>query len=135
VSELLEGWARDTAADQPAVHIVGEQNSARAHRLRDVLTRNGIPFEFCSPESDRGRLLLEMSSQSRTAPAVDAPVALRTGFVAAVSSRHVSTGQPGGQQSAARNLDDCRRQQPSSQPHWRSGRPQHPADLGIIPMA
>jgi thioredoxin reductase (NADPH) len=59
ISELLEEWARDSAADQPAVQIIGQQHSARAHELRDVLTRNGIPIEFSPVESDRARVLLE----------------------------------------------------------------------------
>jgi thioredoxin reductase (NADPH) len=63
-SELLEEWARDSAADQPAVHIVGGQHSARAHELRDGLARNGIPFEFVLSESDRGRLLLDRSGHA-----------------------------------------------------------------------
>jgi thioredoxin reductase (NADPH) len=67
VSELLEEWARDSAADGPAVHVVGQQHSARSHELRDVLTRNGIPFEFFPAESDRGRLLLERSGHARSA--------------------------------------------------------------------
>jgi thioredoxin reductase (NADPH) len=64
INELLEEWARESAADQPAVHIVGEQHSARAHELRDGLARNGIPFEFVLSESDRGRLLLDRSGQA-----------------------------------------------------------------------
>jgi len=67
ISELLEEWARDSAADQPAVQIIGQQHSARAHELRDILTRNGIPFEFCSAESDRGRLLPERSGHTGSA--------------------------------------------------------------------
>jgi len=68
VSELLEEWARDSAAGGgPAVHIVGQQQSARSHELRDVLTRNGIPFEFFPAESDRGRLLLERSGHAGSA--------------------------------------------------------------------
>ncbi|HMG31868.1 MAG TPA: FAD-dependent oxidoreductase [Jiangellaceae bacterium] len=67
ISELLEEWARDSAEDQPAVHIIGEQHSARAHELRDLLTRNGIPFEFSPADSDRGRLLLEQSRHAGSA--------------------------------------------------------------------
>ena len=55
ISELLEEWARDSAADQPAVQIIDHQHSARGHELRDVLTRNGIPIEFSPVESDRAR--------------------------------------------------------------------------------
>jgi thioredoxin reductase (NADPH) len=61
VSELLEEWARDSATDQPAVQIIGQQYSARAHELRDVLTRNGIPIDFSPVESDRARVLLDES--------------------------------------------------------------------------
>jgi hypothetical protein len=64
---LLEEWARDSAADQPAVHIIGQQHSARSHELRDLLTRNGIPFEFFPAESDRGRLLLKQSGHAGSA--------------------------------------------------------------------
>jgi thioredoxin reductase (NADPH) len=64
VSELLEEWARDSAADQPAVQIIDQQHSARAHELRDVLTRNGIPIEFSPAESDRARVLLEESGHT-----------------------------------------------------------------------
>ena len=67
VSELLEDWAREGAEDRPAVYIVGEQHSARAHELRDLLTRNGIPFEFHLAASERGRLLLERSGHAKSA--------------------------------------------------------------------
>jgi thioredoxin reductase (NADPH) len=67
VSELLDEWVRDSAGDQPAVHIIGHQHSARAHELRDILARNGIPFEFYPEDSDRGRRLLEQSGQAGSA--------------------------------------------------------------------
>ena len=67
VSELLEDWGRESAEDRPAVHVVGEQHSARAHELRDLLTRNGIPFEFLLADSEPGRLLLERSGHARSA--------------------------------------------------------------------
>jgi thioredoxin reductase (NADPH) len=38
--------------------IVGEQWSSRSHTLRDVLTRNGIPFEFHPADSESGRRLI-----------------------------------------------------------------------------
>ena len=67
IGELLEEWSRDSVAGQPAVHIIGQHTSPRAHELRDILTRNGIPFEFFAAESDRGRLLLEQSGQTSAA--------------------------------------------------------------------
>ncbi len=59
ISELLEEWARDSSADLPAMQIVGPGNSARAYELRDILARNGIPFEFHAAESEHGRALIE----------------------------------------------------------------------------
>jgi hypothetical protein len=62
----LEDRAREGAADRPAVHVVGEQQSARGHELRDLLMRNGIAFEFLLADSERGRLLLERSGHPRS---------------------------------------------------------------------
>jgi glycine/D-amino acid oxidase-like deaminating enzyme len=58
ISDLLEEWAHEHGADEPAVRIVGEQRSARAHELRDLLARNSIPFAFHPADSDHGRVLL-----------------------------------------------------------------------------
>ena len=57
ISDLLEEWAHEHGSHQPAVQIVGEQRSARAHELRDLLARNGIPFEF-HPRGLRSRSVL-----------------------------------------------------------------------------
>src|SRR2546427_813571 len=46
VSELLEEWAHDAAPALPAVRIIDQQQSARAHELRDVLARSSIPYVF-----------------------------------------------------------------------------------------
>jgi hypothetical protein len=40
ISELLEEWAYEAAPALPAVWIIDRQQSARAHELRDVLSRN-----------------------------------------------------------------------------------------------
>ena len=64
ISDLLEEWAHEHGADQPAVQIVGEQRSARAHELRDLLARNGIPFAFHPADSDHGRVLLDQAGYS-----------------------------------------------------------------------
>jgi thioredoxin reductase (NADPH) len=58
VSELLQ----EAAAWRPAfeaVRIVGEPGAPRSHEMRDVLTRNSVPFRFIAAESDEGRALLE----------------------------------------------------------------------------
>lgn len=64
ISDLLEEWAHEQGVDQPAVQIVGEQRSARAHELRDLLARNGIPFAFHHADSDQGRVLLDRAGYS-----------------------------------------------------------------------
>src|SRR5215475_12967937 len=46
VSELLEEWAHDADPAVPAVRIIAEQQSPRAHELRDVLARSSIPYAF-----------------------------------------------------------------------------------------
>jgi thioredoxin reductase (NADPH) len=64
VSALLTAWSR--GRDVPrfeAVRIVGEQWSARSHELRDLLQRNGFPYGFYTPDSERGRELLADAAQ------------------------------------------------------------------------
>ena len=47
VGDLVAAWARGRDIERfEAVRIVGEQWSARAHELRDLLGRNGIPHGF-----------------------------------------------------------------------------------------
>src|SRR6516225_474898 len=59
VSELLEEWAHEAAPVLPAVRIVAQQGSARAHELRDLLARNGVPYVFHTAESAEGRSWLQ----------------------------------------------------------------------------
>jgi thioredoxin reductase (NADPH) len=64
VSALLTAWSR--GRDVPrfeAVRIVGEQWSAPSHELRDLLQRNGFPYGFYTPDSERGRELLADAAQ------------------------------------------------------------------------
>jgi thioredoxin reductase (NADPH) len=64
VSALLTAWSR--GRDVPrfeAVRIVGEQWSAHSHELRDLLQRNGFPYGFYTPDSERGRELLADAAQ------------------------------------------------------------------------
>src|SRR5215813_3983769 len=63
VSELLEEWAHDAAPAVPAVRIIAEQQSARAHELRDLLARNGIPYLFHAAESADGQSWLAQAGQ------------------------------------------------------------------------
>jgi thioredoxin reductase (NADPH) len=63
VSELLEEWAHDAAPALPAVRIIAEQRSARAHELRDTLGRSSIPYVFHAAESADGQSWLQQAGQ------------------------------------------------------------------------
>lgn len=39
--------------------IVGEEWAPRSHELRDLLTRNSIPFEFYAADSEAGQQLIQ----------------------------------------------------------------------------
>jgi thioredoxin reductase (NADPH) len=61
VAKLLGRWARATAGagsfPEP-VRLVGPRLSPRTHALRDLLSRNNIPYGFYQTENDDGRRLL-----------------------------------------------------------------------------
>jgi thioredoxin reductase (NADPH) len=59
VSELLDEWASGHDHGRPAVHVIAQEGSARAHKLRDLLARNGVPFDFHLAGSPAGRALLK----------------------------------------------------------------------------
>jgi thioredoxin reductase (NADPH) len=64
IVELLEEWSRALAPGFVAVRIVGEQGTARCHELRDLLGRNGVPYEFCAADSADGRAVIERTGPS-----------------------------------------------------------------------
>lgn len=58
VQQALTAW---TIAHRPrhlVYRIVGEQWAPRSHELRDLLGRNGVPFEFCPADSAAGQRLV-----------------------------------------------------------------------------
>jgi thioredoxin reductase (NADPH) len=67
VAELLEEWAHGAAPALPAVRIIGQERSARAHELRDLLARNSIPYVFHSAGSDDGQWWLQQAGQDGSA--------------------------------------------------------------------
>jgi thioredoxin reductase (NADPH) len=59
VQEALSAW---TVAHRPhhvVYRIVGEQWAPRSHELRDLLSRNGVPFAFYPVDSTTGQELLQ----------------------------------------------------------------------------
>jgi thioredoxin reductase (NADPH) len=63
LSELLEEWAQQTVPALPAVRIIDQQPSARAHRMRDLLARSGVPYIFHDVESADGQAVLRQAGQ------------------------------------------------------------------------
>jgi hypothetical protein len=59
VQEALSAW---TVAHRPhhvVYRILGEQWAPRSHELRDLLSRNGVPFAFYPVDSTTGQELLQ----------------------------------------------------------------------------
>ena len=71
VQEALTAWTIANGSHHVVYRIVGEQWAPRSHELRDLLTRNGVPIEFYSADSDKGReLIREYGIDVRRLPAV-----------------------------------------------------------------
>ena len=70
VQEALTSWAVVHRSHHVVYRIVGEQWDPRSHELRDVMTRNGVPFEFHELESETGaRLVRELGIDVHALPA------------------------------------------------------------------
>jgi thioredoxin reductase (NADPH) len=64
VSEFLASWARSEPAGFTMLRIVAPENSARAHEIRDLLTRFNMPFTFHPTSSEEGIALLREVGQA-----------------------------------------------------------------------
>jgi thioredoxin reductase (NADPH) len=58
VADFLFEWARAESPVQGEIEIVAEAESPRAHDLRAMLGRNGVPYVCHTPESADGRALI-----------------------------------------------------------------------------
>ena len=58
VQEALTAWTMANGPRHVVYRIVGEQWSPRSHQLRDLLTRNSVPFEFHPADSPTGQQLI-----------------------------------------------------------------------------
>jgi thioredoxin reductase (NADPH) len=63
VSEFLAAWAASQEPQFKMFRIVGPKRSARAHEIRDLLARMGMPYGFYDDDSDIGRRLLGEAGQ------------------------------------------------------------------------
>ena len=59
VTDFLNTWERTTRAAPQEVAVVGERWSARAHELRNLLSRNGEPHAYHTIDSREGREILK----------------------------------------------------------------------------
>lgn len=73
VSEFLTAWARSQSDEAKMFRIVAPENDARAHEIRDLLTRFSVSFAFCASDSDEGHALLNEMGQ----PGSPQPVVIR----------------------------------------------------------
>jgi thioredoxin reductase (NADPH) len=64
VSEFLASWARSKPERFAMFRIVALENSARAHEIRDLLTRSTMPFTFHPTDSEEGAALLREVGQA-----------------------------------------------------------------------
>jgi thioredoxin reductase (NADPH) len=71
VNEFLAAWEKSREPSLPAFRIVGQAHSPRAHRLRDVLSRVGILYQFLDDDSAKGQRLLREAGME----GADLPVA------------------------------------------------------------
>jgi thioredoxin reductase (NADPH) len=67
IGMLLDRWVQ--ATEQPgicAMRVVMEPDAPYAHRLRDELYRNAVPFQWFPPDTPQGRRLLELAGEDGT---------------------------------------------------------------------
>jgi thioredoxin reductase (NADPH) len=71
IGQFLHRWALPHRPRFVSARLVGERWSARSHELRDLLSRNGVPFDFLDVASPQGRAALrEAGAAAARAPVV-----------------------------------------------------------------
>ncbi|MGY1664876.1 FAD-dependent oxidoreductase [Geodermatophilus sp. SYSU D00696] len=71
IGQWLYEWALPHRPHFVTARIVGERWSARSHELRDLLSRNSVPFDFLDVGSEEGRALLgEVGAVAAALPVV-----------------------------------------------------------------
>jgi thioredoxin reductase (NADPH) len=66
MAEFLAAWDKTQEPPDVAMRIVGQQWAAASHRLRDVLTRIGLPFWFYDVDTAEGAALLAEAGRDRS---------------------------------------------------------------------
>jgi thioredoxin reductase (NADPH) len=71
IQEALTAWTLANRPGHVVYRIVGEQWAPRSHEVRDLLTRNGVPFAFYAADSAAGQQLIdEFGVDARRLPAL-----------------------------------------------------------------
>lgn len=71
IQEALTAWTIAHRPGHVVYRVIGEQWVPRSHELRDLLTRNSVPFEFYAADSGTGlRLIDEFAIDVQRLPAV-----------------------------------------------------------------
>ena len=71
IQEALTAWTIMHRPRHVVYRIIGEQWAPRSHELRDLLTRNSVPFEFHAADSETGlRLIKDFAIDVKRLPAV-----------------------------------------------------------------
>ena len=65
ITEALGEWWRQQGGQFAAVTVIGNEPSARVYELRDLLTRNSVPFGFKRADSEEGSAALQGSVWTR----------------------------------------------------------------------
>jgi thioredoxin reductase (NADPH) len=68
IGELLGQWARENRPAFAMAQIVGDPVSARVTELKDLLSRNSVPFGLVAADSDEGRRLLRDANPTGPLP-------------------------------------------------------------------
>ena len=80
ITESLAEWWRQQGGQFAAVTVIGAEPSARVHEIRDLLTRNSVPFGFQRADSEEGSAALQRLGLDQASGPV---VTLYTGVVLA----------------------------------------------------
>ena len=78
ITGSLDEWWRQEGRRFEAVTVIGQDPSARVHEIRDLLSRNNVPFGFLRGDSEEGRAALARLGVAGTTRPV---VAIYTGAV------------------------------------------------------
>ena len=70
VTEFLHEWSRTGPGVLQQLEVVGRPWDRRAHEIRSLLTRNGVPHVFHTTDSSQGRRLLDEIGADGSEPVV-----------------------------------------------------------------